>query len=122
MKLSQRQIDKMTEYGIPSHMHGGIIRYYENGIEPGGFLCAVINNDLHGALGQADDTNINCLKAYGMWFYNQAPIGSYGQPDSVKKWCNPDRLECERKEDEAQWMDPIGTIHDADDDPAKAYE
>ena len=34
-KLTEKQKLKMDEYGIPEYMHGGIIRYYENGISPG---------------------------------------------------------------------------------------
>jgi len=86
MKLTDTQIQKMEEYGIPSHMHGGIVRYYENGIPPGHFLSAVIDNDLKEAINRADDVNVNCLKAYVMWFYNQAPSGSWGRTGSVDRW------------------------------------
>ena len=86
MKLSDKQKLKMSEYGIPEYMHGAIIRYYENGIEPGDFLTAVINNDLTEAIGRADDTNVNALKAYIMWFYNQVPRGSWGRPHAVSDW------------------------------------
>lgn len=41
MTLTEQQKLKMAEYGIPDYMHGGIIRYYENRIPPGGFLAAV---------------------------------------------------------------------------------
>ena len=86
MKLSDQQIQKMSEYGVPAHMHGGIIRYYENGIPPGDFLSAVINNDLKEAIGRADDINVDALKAYVMWFYNQAPGGSWGHAGAVDNW------------------------------------
>ena len=86
MKLTDAQTIKMTEYGIPVYMHGAIIRYYEKGIPPGDFLTAVINNDLIEAISHADNKNINCLKAYIMWFYNQAPSGSWGYQNAVKDW------------------------------------
>lgn len=86
MKLSERQIEKMSEHGIPRYMHGGLIRYYENGIEPGSFLTAVINNDLKEACGRADDTNRHCLFNYIMWFYNEAPTGSWGHSDATEQW------------------------------------
>jgi len=86
MKLDERQKAKMFEYGIPERMHSGIRLYYENGIEPGDFLCAVINNDLSGAIDRADDQNARCLKAYVMWFYNQAPSGSWGSAGAVGRW------------------------------------
>ena len=86
MKLTEKQILKMSEYGIPDYMHGGIIRYYENGISPGSFLTAVINNDLKEAAVRADGTNKHCLYKYIMWFYNQAPSGSWGHASAAEQW------------------------------------
>jgi len=86
VKLSDKAKAKMHEYGIPDYMHDVIIRYYERGIPPGHFLTAVIDNDLRGAIERADDTNVMALKAYVMWFYNQAPSGSWGKAGSVARW------------------------------------
>ena len=88
MKLTDEQKAKMLIYGIPEHMQGSIVRYYENGIRPGHFLTAVIDNDLRGAIERADDINVNLLKAYVMWFYNCAPGGSWGHEGAVQSWCN----------------------------------
>ena len=86
MILSDEKKAKMTEYGIPGYMQAGIVRYYEAGIKPGQFLCAVINNDLSKAIDYADDTNAKALKAYVVWFFNQVPIGSWGHASAVKDW------------------------------------
>jgi len=86
MKLSENAKDKMYEYGIPKYMHGGIIRFYENGIAPGHFLSAVINNDLKEVFVRADNTNEECVKAYVMWFYNCAPAGTWGYSGATKEW------------------------------------
>ena len=86
MKLTDKQKFKMHEYGIPERMHGGIIRYYEAGIPPGDFLTAVIDNDLKEAVNRADATNILALKPYVVWFFNQAPYGSWGFAGATKKW------------------------------------
>lgn len=72
--------------GIPERMHGAIIRFYENGIQPGGFLSAVIDNDLAGALGRADDENRHLLYAYVKWFYNHAPSGTWGYAGAVDNY------------------------------------
>lgn len=87
MKLTDEQKDAMSKYGIPDEMHGGIIRYFENGIPPGSFLCAVINNDLQEAVARADDTNLYRLRNYVQWFYNYAPSGAWGYPGAVSDWC-----------------------------------
>jgi hypothetical protein len=87
MKLTERQIEKMSEHRLPAYMHGAIIRYYEKGIKPGHFLTAVINNDLKKACRHADDINRHCLFSYVMWFYNEAPGGSWGHPNATSEWC-----------------------------------
>ncbi len=88
MKLSDEQKLAMSEHGIPEYMHGGLVRYYENGIEPGSFLTAVLNNDLKEAFGRADDTNQHCMRSYVMWLYNHAPGGSWGFSGATDKWLN----------------------------------
>ena len=84
--LSESAIKAMGECGIPDYMHGGLARYFNNGIEPGGFLSAVLNNDLMMALDRADSQNVNCLKAYGMWLYNHAPMGTFGYSGAVDEY------------------------------------
>ena len=86
MKLTDEQKSAMFDCGIPHYMHGAIIRYYENGIAPGSFLEALINNDLKETFGRADDTNIKRIRSYIMWFYNEAPAGSWGYDGAVDKW------------------------------------
>jgi len=88
MELGERRIAKMSECGIPPRMQGGIIRYYENGIPPGDFLTAVINNDLKEALGRADDENKHILFEYVLWFYNNAPMGSWGRANAMEDYVN----------------------------------
>ena len=86
MKLSDKQKDAMFDCGIPQYMHGAIIRYYENHIEPGSFMSAVINNDLKNACSHADNTNRHRLFDYMMWFYNEAPSGTWGYPEATHDW------------------------------------
>jgi hypothetical protein len=90
MKISEKGIAKMTEYGIPKRMQGAIIRYYEHGLPPGDFLTAVIENDLAEAVGRADEENVRLLKEYVMWFYNWAPSGSWGSIGNYVRWMKQD--------------------------------
>ena len=90
MKLNQKSIDKMTEYGIPERMQGAIVRYYERGLRPGHFLTAVIQNDLSEAVRRADEENVRLLKEYVMWFYNWAPHGSWGSIGNFVRWLEQD--------------------------------
>lgn len=77
----------MFNYSIlPDYMQEGMQLWIERGILPGGFLTAVLRNDLMGALGRADSTNIDRLKDYGMFLYNEAPSDCFGSDEKVQKW------------------------------------
>ena len=88
MQLEQESLDALKISGIPHYMHDGIIEYYSLGRPPGSFLSAVINNDLREACAHADDTNIDRLKHYIMWFYNHAPSGTWGYKYAVRDYAN----------------------------------
>ena len=79
------------EFYIPDRMMPGIRRYIESGIHPGDFLTAVICNDLHEALGRADEENLKNLPAYGAYFYNEAPSNCYGSRILMKEWIESKR-------------------------------
>jgi len=60
---------------------------YINERQPlGGFLQAVVSNDLKEAVGRADDININLIPKYVRWLYNYAPIGSWGSVENYERW------------------------------------
>ena len=79
-------VSSLYESGIPEYMHGAIVRFYENGIRPGSFLEAVIDNDLREACARADDTNRRRLFDYVAWFYSYAPAGSWGFAGAVDRY------------------------------------
>ena len=61
-------------------------RYIEHGIPTGGFLEAVLSNDLREAIGRADDYNMRTLPEIVSWIYNEAPSGCWGSPKRVTEW------------------------------------
>jgi len=63
---------------IPDHMLYAMERYVLGHVKPGDFLWAVITNDLAGAVGHADSTNMHILPAFVAWFYNEAPSNCWG--------------------------------------------
>ncbi len=77
---------KFRNFYIPERMMGGIKRYIENGIVPGSFLTAVIQNNLREAVGQADDENLKNIPAYVSYFYNEAPSGCWGSKKKMEEW------------------------------------
>ncbi len=73
-------------YQIPEHMHDGVRLYVENGVEPGGFLYAVLTNDFKEACGRADSTNRECLFEWAGFIYNELPSQCQGSPEKVQAW------------------------------------
>lgn len=71
---------------IPIDVEQSLDRYVENYCPTGGFLRAVLENDLVGAFGKADIQNTNALKAIVTYVYNNIPADSWGSPEKVKKW------------------------------------
>lgn len=61
-------------------------RYVEHHIEPGGFLRAVLENDLFTAVGKADYINIHKLHEICVYIYNVLPITCWGSPEKVEEW------------------------------------
>lgn len=86
MTESNRTALAAAQCGIPDYMIGGLVRYIDNHIQPGGFLTAVLSNDLMGACGQADDTNRHLLFNYCNFLYNHAPSKCWGSPEAVARW------------------------------------
>lgn len=74
------------EFSISDHMMDAIDRYIQHGIAPGGFLTAVITNDLAEAVGRADQHNMRNLPAYVAYFYNEAPADCWGSPDRMRAY------------------------------------
>ncbi len=77
---------EFRHFYIPEHMMEPIKRYVENGIIPGGFLQAVICNNLHDALNRADDETLRNLPAYMAYFYNKTPMGCWGSKKKMMDW------------------------------------
>lgn len=76
--------------GIPDYMTGAVVRYVADRIHPGGFLTAVLTNDLREACSRADDINRHHLFDYIMFLYNYAPAGCWGSPQAVGEWLSKD--------------------------------
>jgi len=79
---------RFQEFSISPRMMGAIKRYIEHGLEPGGFLTAVICNDLRESVGRADEENMRNLPAFVAYFYNEAPSTCWGSHEKMVAWMN----------------------------------
>lgn len=60
--------------------------YAERGRPVGGFLEAVLSNDLLGAIGRADDQSRRELADICTFIHMELPGGSYGSRDRMLAW------------------------------------
>jgi len=58
----------------------------EHGYHPGGFLTAVLCNDLKEACVCADEDSARALRDVVVWLHNYAPPICYGSSDRVEGW------------------------------------
>ena len=87
-EMTEQQIKNFNFRGtcIPEHMIGGALRYFNDHIQPGSFLRALMSNDLMTACNRGDEENLDALAAWAAFLYNEAPRGSFGSPEKVKTW------------------------------------
>ncbi len=79
--------------GVPPHLHGGLVRYVLQGITPGGFLVAVLSNNLAESFGRADEASRAGLFNVVSFVYNHIPDMAWGSLDRVREWCERGGLE-----------------------------
>jgi len=72
--------------GMKQSTMQGITFYINDHIDPGGFLCAVLSNDLCESFGRADQQNREDMFEIVSWLYTNAPIDCWGSPERVATW------------------------------------
>lgn len=77
---------RMSSYPIRENMKSSIIEYLIHGRPVGGFLRAVLENNLVEAAGRADEDNRKHLFEYAGIMYNVMPMGSWRDKARVDAW------------------------------------
>jgi hypothetical protein len=73
---------------VPQHIHDGLIAWVMDGRPTGGFLKAVLENDLFLAITKADKINCAALKEICLWIYWEAPSPCSGSKSDVIIWAD----------------------------------
>jgi hypothetical protein len=94
-------IASFRQYGLPGHMEGSIVRFVIDGVPPGGFLYAVLANNLQDAAGHADDSNQKALYLWAKFVFNYVPCAAHGNSSKVSTWCDHGGLRGYAKSHEA---------------------
>ena len=71
---------------VDENLRGSLELYLNHGISAGGFLTAVLENDLMGACGRADSRNIRILPEIVGYIYNHLPSDSWGSKEKVSNY------------------------------------
>ncbi len=74
----------------PPQIVAGIRRYVDERIPPGGFVTAVLENDLKEAFARADRGNIAAMFEIVTYCYNEIPASCWGSPEAVEAWLTPE--------------------------------
>lgn len=87
-------VARLQHSGVLENLRPGLVRYFADGILPGGFLQAVLVNDLTQAIHRADSQSLVMLPVL-VWFLNDhAPSTAWGSRQAVLAWTTtPERLE-----------------------------
>ena len=73
---------------IPELTKEALTRYVNDKIPTGGFLIAVLSNNLFEAMARADEINKEALPLICSYIYNEMPIRSWGSEEKVLNWLN----------------------------------
>jgi hypothetical protein len=71
---------------VPQHTLGALDRYVEHHLQPGGFLLAVLENNLREAFIRADNDNLDAMRHIVTYCYNHIPFICWGSPKVVEAW------------------------------------
>jgi len=75
------------ENNISEYTLGALRRYVDDKLQPGGFLTAVLENDLFGAFARADHLNQVTMFQIVKHIFNNEPSGCHGYKGVVEEWC-----------------------------------
>lgn len=94
--LTRAQHEKMIAAGVahlgevPASLSPALSRYLVFGLEPGAFLCAAIENDLHRAVAYSSPgfpaESFTDLQLLTRWLYNHAPAVCWGSKEKRLAW------------------------------------
>jgi len=71
---------------IPQRIKDGIDLYVTHGIQPGGFLRAVLENDLLRAVQRADAESLAALPVIVCYLYSNVRADCWGSRPAVAEW------------------------------------
>ncbi len=97
---------------IPRDIHASLERYVNDRVPPGGFLYAVLCNDLEQTLARADEDNLAALKNIVTYVVMHLPRTCRGNSVAIRRWLAREEVRC------AECDAPFGRCSCVDSEPA----
>jgi hypothetical protein len=88
-KISKAETDRVYRHIRPDILES-LLNYAYRGVPTGGFLNAVLSNDLTEAVSRADSYNAFWLKSIVTFIYMELPAPCWGSQDKVDAWLAQD--------------------------------
>lgn len=82
---------KARYHAIPELILKGLYQYAEHRTPTGGFLRAVLTNDLAEAVGRADQDSLRALQMIVQFMYNEMPSPCWGSKEAVTNWLKKEK-------------------------------
>jgi hypothetical protein len=78
---------------IPPRIKTALDAWVDHGHLPGGFLQAVLRNDLSDALARADTNSLAALHSIAGYLYNECPSFCWGSQERMDAWIRAKSVE-----------------------------
>ena len=85
-KNSESLFKQAKKRGVPEATAHSLAEYVTKGRNVGGFLEAVLKNDLKESFNRADLDNRSALFKIVMFLYNDCPMNCWGSPKKYEEW------------------------------------
>jgi hypothetical protein len=77
---------RLLESNVPGTLHTGLVEYFAARRPTGGFLRAVLENDLGQAAMRGDEINRWHVADIALFLFNYCPAPAWGSPAKVDAW------------------------------------
>lgn len=84
--FSRQLLTRCDEHRLPPATSESLVAYIMTARPTGGFLGAVLENNLREAFCRADEANTEALPRLVAVLYNYAPSACWGSPEKVREW------------------------------------
>lgn len=71
---------------MPPRFKDSLDLYVEKRLQPGGFLAAVLCNDLKESVSRADEEALACIPHIVAYLYNDVRADCWGSPEKYRAW------------------------------------